>query len=85
MPERLKREMNTWLDANCADEKKEGQTHEQFIYVTRKKANKPFKKALWQLSDEEKRPILQGLEKELRILFSELHLENTDKMIKKYV
>ncbi len=85
MPEQLKREMGTWLDANCASEKKEGQTHEQFLYVTRKKANKPFKKVLWQLSDEEKKPILQGLEKELRELFSQLHLENTDKMIKKYV
>ena len=85
MPERIKREMNTWLDANCTGERKEGQTDEQFHYVTRKKANKQFKKALWELSDEEKKPIMDGIEKELRAVFQELHVVNTDTIIKKYV
>lgn len=85
MPEKLKNEMVEWLLHNCASEKKENQTQEQFLYVTRKKANKPLKKALWELSEQEKTPILEGLDKELRMLFKELQLENTERMIKKYV
>ena len=34
---------------NCADERKDGETEEQFLYKTRKKAIGPFKRQLWTL------------------------------------
>ena len=41
---------------NAADERKDGQTEEQFLYTTRKKAIGPYKRALWELPDEGRDP-----------------------------
>ena len=42
-------EIARWLHANASDEAKPGDTEEQFIYRTRKKALGPFKRALWEV------------------------------------
>ena len=41
---------------NAADERKPGQTDQQFVYTTRKKAIGPFKRQLWDLDDEGRDP-----------------------------
>ena len=41
---------------NALDERKEGQTDQQFVYTTRKKAIGPFKRELWELDDEGRDP-----------------------------
>ena len=47
--------MMAWCVANCADERKDGETDEQFLYKTRKKAIGPFKRQLWTLPLEPQR------------------------------
>ena len=49
LPADLRAEMMAWCLANCADERKPGETDEQFLYKTRKKALGPFKEALWSI------------------------------------
>ena len=55
-PESLHREIEAWCFANAADERKPGQTDQQFVYTTRKKAIGPFKRQLWDLDDEGRDP-----------------------------
>ncbi len=38
---------------NAADERKAGQTDQQFVYTTRKKAIGPFKRQLWELATKD--------------------------------
>ncbi len=55
-PEALHREIEAWCYANAADERKDGQTDQQFVYTTRKKAIGPFKRQLWDLRDQGRDP-----------------------------
>ena len=48
-PASLMDEIYAWCEVNAADERKDGQTDEQFLYTTRKKAIGPFKRQLWDL------------------------------------
>jgi fructose/tagatose bisphosphate aldolase len=82
MPKKLRNEIYSWIKTNLKDEWKEGQTEEQFIYKTRKKALGPFKKQLWSLSEKEKEPILEALEKQFEFLFKKLNIVNTKKLLK---
>ena len=50
-PYPLKREIERWLDENAADERKKGETQEQFLYKTRKKAIGPYKEQVWNLPE----------------------------------
>ena len=49
-------EIDAWCRENAADERKDGQTDEQFLYTTRKKAIGPFKRQLWDLETEGRDP-----------------------------
>ena len=51
-PAELLAEIEAWCVANCADERKPGETDTQFIYKTRKKALGPYKRTLWELPDQ---------------------------------
>jgi len=84
LPKNLKEEMYVWLKDNLKEEWKEGQTEEQFIYKTRKKALGPFKKQLWSLSEKEKKPILTNLEKQFWFLFNKLRVVDTKEVVEKY-
>ena len=77
MPSELKKEIYAWLDVNCASERKEGQTDEQFYYKTRKKANGPFKEQIWKMDPSHKTRVMEGLEKEVRLILQKLKVENT--------
>lgn len=77
MPVGLKNEIHSWLDKNWISEKKEGQTNEQFHYVTRKRANGPFKERIWKMEPKYKVSVMEGLEKEVRLILQELRMENT--------
>lgn len=81
----LREEMYKWIEENCKDEWEEGWSKDQFIYKCRKKAIGPFKKNLWKLSDEEKKPIIENLEKQLEFLFQKLNVFNTKEDVLKYV
>ena len=57
----MKNEIRDFCFANCADERKSGETDEQFVYKTRKKAIGPFKRRMWELGASEKGPIIEAI------------------------
>lgn len=77
MPESLRKEIYAWIDINCAKERKEGQTDEQFYYKTRKKANGPFKEKIWKMEAIYKQKVMRELEKEVDLIVEQLRIVNT--------
>ncbi len=82
-PAELTREIDGWCQANAADERKAGQTDEQFLYTTRKKAIGPFKRELWDLPQKD--PILADQATKIAFLFKELAVLDTRSMVDRYV
>ena len=66
--------MYVWIKNNLQKERKTEWSEEQFIYKMRKKALGPFKKKLWEMRENEKKPILENLEKQFRLLFEKLKI-----------
>lgn len=85
LPLVIKNKMYEWIKINCVKERKEGQTDEQFIYTSRKKAIGPFKKELWGMTEDEKKPIREALSRQFLSMFTKLNVLNTDSLIKPYV
>ena len=81
MDPKLKQEIYEWLKINCKDEQKEGQTKDQFLYKTRKKALGPFKNKIWTQEAKYKDDTLAALKKQFKYLFTQLNLFNTTKWI----
>src|SRR5689334_14491259 len=79
----LKAKMYAWLDANCADEKKDGMTDEQFHYKTRKKSYGPFKRELFDLP--KKNDYAAALEAKFLFLFEKLGMKGTRPLVDEYV
>ena len=82
-PESLHREIEAWCYGNAADERKDGQTDQQFVYTTRKKAIGPFKRQLWEL--ETKGEILASQRRKISYLFTELGVNDSRAMVDRYV
>jgi fructose/tagatose bisphosphate aldolase len=85
LPADLRAEMMAWCLANCADERKPGETDEQFLYKTRKKALGPFKEALWSLGPEAEAQIGANLAARLRLLFERLGVAGTRDLVDQFV
>lgn len=85
IPDALRKEMYDWIKINCSEEQKEGQTEEQFIYKTRKKALGPFKQKLWMLSENEKQPICNKLYEQFSFLMEKLNVVNSKDLVNKYI
>lgn len=83
-PEDLRQKMYTWLKNNLANERKEGQTEEQFIYKTRKKAIGQFKKEIMALPQQTRTAIAADVETQFEFLFKQLNVTNTKALVKKY-
>jgi fructose/tagatose bisphosphate aldolase len=77
LPAALRAEVNAWVKAECKDEWKKGDTEEQFIYKSRKKAIGPFKKKFWDLPADVRQAIGADLEKMFSFLFEQLKVGNT--------
>lgn len=84
-PDRLKARMYTWIKENLSGERKDGQTEEQFLYKTRKKALGPFKKDIINLTPEIKKKIVDKVEKEFQFLFEKLNIKDTKELVAKYI
>jgi fructose/tagatose bisphosphate aldolase len=82
-PAELRRKVEAWCFANTADERKEGEADEQFIYKTRKKALGPLKRDLWELPTKDE--ILADQEKKMRYLFEQLAVAGTRSMVERYI
>jgi hypothetical protein len=76
--------MYTWLKNNLANERKEGQTDELFIYKTRKKAFGQFKKELIALPQQTRTTIATEVETQFEFLFKQLNVLNTKALVQKY-
>jgi fructose/tagatose bisphosphate aldolase len=85
LPPDLRAEMMAWCLANCADERKPGETDEQFLYKTRKKAIGPFKAALWDIGPEAEAAIGANLASRLDLLFERLGAVGTRDLVDRWV
>ncbi len=85
LPQKMKDAIRDFCFKNCQDERKSGETDEQFVYKTRKKALGPFKKQLWDLPANEKKPIVDALESKFEFLMSKLGVYGTRDVVEKYV
>ncbi|MDD5449797.1 MAG: class II fructose-bisphosphate aldolase [Candidatus Omnitrophica bacterium] len=84
-PQELRTRIYEWLKQNAADEKKEGETEEQFIYKTRKKALGPHKKDIMKLPQEVRSNIAKKIEEKFDFLFKQLNLVNKKELVDKNV
>jgi fructose/tagatose bisphosphate aldolase len=85
LPEGLRAEMLAWCAENCGEERKPGETDEQFLYKTRKKAIGPFKRELWTLPDENAAQIGDNLRAKFGHLFDELGITGTRELVERHV
>jgi len=84
-PQDLMQTINRHLIQQYADERKSGDTEEQFLYKTRKKAFGDFKREMWSLPAENLKGIGAVLEERFSQLFQKLNVVNTAGLVKKYV
>ncbi|HZH79662.1 MAG TPA: class II fructose-bisphosphate aldolase [Gemmatimonadales bacterium] len=85
LPADVRREVNEWVKAECKDEWKKGDTEEQFIYKSRKKAIGPFKQRLWDMPADVRAAIGADLEKTFAFLFEQLRVTDTRAVTDRYV
>ncbi|MDF1499510.1 MAG: class II fructose-bisphosphate aldolase [Anaerolineales bacterium] len=84
LPEGLRTEMYAYLDENHSDERKSGQTDEQFYYKTRKRAIGPFKQQLWNLPEDALQNIQDAWQKQFALLFERLNIKDSRSIVKKF-
>ncbi|MFN2484085.1 MAG: class II fructose-bisphosphate aldolase [Candidatus Limnocylindria bacterium] len=85
LPEHLRAEMMAWCRDNLADERKDGETDQQFLYKTRKKALGPFKRQLWTLRPEAQEEIAGNLRARFGVLCDELGIAGSAELVRRYV
>jgi hypothetical protein len=85
LPDGVREKMLAWTAANTADERKDGETDEQFLYKTRKKALGPFKRQLWTLPEKAADEIAANLRGRFGILFDALGIAGTRELVEEYV
>ena len=85
LPKDLKREVNEWVKTEAKEEWKKGDSEEQFLYKSRKKAIGPFKRRFWDLSEDVRARIGADLEKTFTFLFEQLRVKGTRAATDKYV
>ncbi|MBI4698303.1 MAG: class II fructose-bisphosphate aldolase [Nitrospirae bacterium] len=85
LPASFREEVYAYLKQECAKERKEGQTEEQFFYSTRKKGFGTLKKKWWDLPANVKAPIMKELEDKFDLLFRELRVAGSKDIVNKTV
>src|ERR1035437_4297082 len=85
IPAALREEMYAWLRANAADERKAGDSDEQFIYKTRKKALGPFKEKLWAMSGDAASALDRAFDQKFEFLFTQLGARGTAAHVARFV
>jgi len=85
LPNAFREEVYEFVKKEFAGERKEGETEEQFIYSTRKKALGPLKKRWWDLPGDVKSRIMKELEERFALLFHKLKVVGTKKYVQENV
>lgn len=83
-PADLKKRIYEWLKANAANETKQGETDEQFLYKTRKKAFGPFKKEILGLPQKTRDRIADEIQDKFDFLFKQLNAVNNKESVERY-
>ena len=78
-------EIYRYLMDNYKSERKEGQTDQQFLYKTRKKAFGDFKEKMWNLPEENLGQISEALENRFSLLFQKLNVIETVDLVNRFV
>jgi hypothetical protein len=81
----LRRDVREWVKSEAREEWKTGDSEEQFIYKSRKKAIGPFKRRFWELSSDIRAAIGTDLEKTFAFLFEQLRVKGTRSVTDRYV
>ena len=84
-PANLRKKIYEWLKVNAASEAKQGETEEQFLYKTRKKALGPFKKQIMKLPQKTREAIAVEIENKFDFLFKQLNAVKKSDLVNKYV
>ncbi|MFM8909171.1 MAG: class II fructose-bisphosphate aldolase [Gemmatimonadota bacterium] len=85
LPAALREEIYAWLRTNAAEERKAGDSDEQFFYKTRKKALGPFKRQLWDLPAEVKATLAKAYDAKFAFLFDQLAVRGTKAGVQRFV
>jgi fructose/tagatose bisphosphate aldolase len=85
LPAELRTEITHWVKAECKDEWKQGDTEQQFVYKSRKKAIGPFKRRMWDLPADVRGAIAADLEKTFAFLFEQLRVTGTRAITDRFV
>ena len=85
IPSSLRDEMYAWLAKNAAEERKAGDSDEQFFYKTRKKALGPFKAKLWAVSGADAAALDKAFDQKFEFLFTQLGAKGTADYVSKFV
>ena len=83
-PVNLKKRIYEWLKVNVAGEARQGETEEQFLYKTRKKALGPFKKEIMGLPQKTRDAIAAEIETKFDFLFKQFNIVNKTALVNKY-
>lgn len=83
LPADLRAGVEEWCRVNAAGERKEGETEDQFLYKTRKKALGPHKRELWELPTKD--AILADQERHMAFLFDQLGVRGTGSLVARHV
>jgi len=84
-PADLRKRIYEWLKINAASEAKKGETEEQFLYKTRKKALGAFKKEIMGLPQETRDAVAIEIEDRFDFLFTQLGAVNKSDLVNRYV
>ena len=77
LPKALNDEMTHWLFKNATMDRGPGDTDEQFLHKSRKRATGAFKQALWTMADADRLHVRNVLEERFAMLFNRLGVNNT--------
>jgi fructose/tagatose bisphosphate aldolase len=83
-PADLKKRIYEWLKVNAANETKQGETGEQFLYKTRKRAFGPFKKEILGLPQKTRDRIADEIQDKFDFLFKQLNAVNNKESVDRY-
>ncbi|MCJ7635342.1 class II fructose-bisphosphate aldolase [Candidatus Bathyarchaeota archaeon] len=84
-PATLKKRIYEWLRVNAANEAKQGETEEQFLYKTRKRALGPFKKEIMNLPQQTRNMISAEIEEKFDFLFKQLNVVGKIDLVNRYI
>ena len=84
-PKELLDRINRHLSDKYTNERKQGETEEQFLYKTRKRAFGDFKKEMWSIPESNLKGIRDELESRFSLLFQKLNVIGTRDLVSRFI